>query len=463
MKTHFQKAGLALGLIFLLLSTVAFPNSFTWAQQDSGQIQTISGDEFTKSEGAKLFQEEKYAEAVSAFDELLKRYPKDPLIIRYKAIALDQMGKSKEAIKIFEDLLLEYPDHVPTHYFLGQAYARDGQQEKAAREWEWVASRGEGTPYIDWAQDSIDRFGTPAPSSRVNIRRWNFIGQYGYEYDSNVILRPSDGNAAADREKDGGRQTIDLGMRYRAYSKRDMAVDLLYTVRQSIHDHSLNEFNFHSQEFGINMRKRFELGGRSFVGGLRYEFLLGFLETDLFSVRNRWFLSAETKFTEHTRTVFYDRISQAQLGPDGTEPSKTSRDGLYNDLGVTQYFYNDDFSRYVFLRQELNTGLAQGSNFDSWGSTSRAGFFTPLTEKFDLETSLGLRLGFYPFFSSTSVIDQSRRRDAEWDLYTAVTYHLTRDLGFRIFYRYIGSNNQNNLFSYERQIGGAQAIYEFGA
>lgn len=446
-------------IFFLVTSLFYFPAS-SWAEKNSQEIKTISSDEFMQSEAAKLFQAEQYEQAISKMDELLAKYPKDPLIIRYKAIALDQMGKSKEAIKIFEDLLLEYPDHVPTHYFLGQAYARDGQQEKAAREWEWVVSRGEGTPYIDWAQDSIDRFGTPAPRSSAKIKRWNVIGQYGYEYDSNVILRPADGNAAADREKDGGRQTLDLGARYRAYTKRDMVVDLLYTVRQSIHDHSLNEFNFHSQEFGVNFRKKFQLAGRDFVGGLRYEFLLGFLEDRLFSARNRWLLSAETRFTERTRTVFYDRVSQARYSDDGSEPSQTSRDGIYNDLGFTQYFYSEDFTKYIFFREEFNAGVTHGSNFDSIGSTTRAGFFSPLMEKLDLETSAGLRLGFYPFFSSTSAIDQSRRRDSEWDIYTALTYHLTSQLGLRLFYRYIGSNNQNNLFSYERQIGGAQVIYE---
>lgn len=460
MKYRFDFRALApVGVFFLLVSLFYFPAS-SWADKNASESQTISSEEFMRSNAAKLFQAEKYQDSINAMDELLKKYPKDALIIRYKAIALDQMGKSKEAIKIFEDLLLEYPEHVPTHYFLGQAYARDGQREKAAKEWEWVISRGEGTPYVDWARDSVERFGTPAPRSTGKINRWNIVGQYGYEYDSNVILKPSDESVAAARGKDGGRQTIDLGMRYRAYSKRDMAVDLLYTVRQSIHDHSFNEFNFHSEEFGVNFRKQFELAGHEFVGGLRYEVLLGILDTHVFSVRNRWLLSAESRFTEHTRTVFYDRIAEAEYNDDGTEPSKTSRDGLYNDLGVTQYLYNSDFTKYVFARQEFNSGLADGRNFDTIGSTSRVGFFTPLIEKLDLETSTGLRLGFYPNFSSTSTLDQSRRRDSEWDLYTALTYHLTSQLGIRGFYRYIASHNQNNLFSYDRQIGGAQVIYE---
>lgn len=231
-------------------------------------------------------------------------------------------------------------------------------------------------------------------------------------------------------------------------------------MRQSFHDDSLNEFNFHSEEFGINGRKRVQIGDRDWVLGARYDFLLGILDDSIFSIRNRWQASAETRFTEHTRTVFYDRVTLAHFRNDGVEPSLTSRDGLYNDLGVTQYWYSQDFRRYLFARQELNSGSSDGDNYDNWGTTSRLGFNTPLVKRLDWETSSGLQLGFYPNFSSVSSLDTSRRRDNEWDIYTALTYHLTSRLGVRAFYRYIRAANQNNLFDYDRHIGGMQLIYE---
>lgn len=450
--------------LFILAAGLCIFSQANAQTEFSENTSGISTEEFVSSQAAQLFQIGKYPEAIAALDGLLKTYPKDPLLIRYRAMAMDQMGNSKDAIKIFEDLLLEYPDHLPTHYFLGQAYARDGQQEKASKEWRWVLAQGEGTPYQAWAQASLDRFEGKGAAARqappAKIQRWNIIGRYGYEYDSNVTLKPSDKSVSPSSDKNAGRQVLDLGARYRAYSRRDTAIDLLYAMRQSFHDDSLNEFNFHSEEFGINARRRVQINGQDVVLGARYDILLGILDTDFFSLRNRWIMSAETRFTEHTRTVFYDRITTGHYRNDGVEPSLTDRDGLYNDLGVTQYWYSNDFRRYIFFRQEFNSAFADGDNYDSWGTTSRLGFNTPLIKRLDLEASSGLQLGFYPNFSSVSSLDTSRRRDNEWDIYTALTYHLTSRLGVRAFYRYIRAANQNNLFDYDRHIGGMQLIYE---
>ncbi len=428
--------------------------------QEQSSTEGISADEFLASDASRLFKEEKYEASLNELDSLLKKYPKDALLLRYKAIALDRLGRSKEAIAIFEDLKLEHPDHAPTLYFLAQAYYRAGEEQKAVREWQTVAAQPEEGPYRDWAVQSLGRVGAGRkPQMAKPLMRWNLSGRYGYEYDSNVILKPDDKSLATASDRNAGRQTFDFGARYRTYSNRDVAVDLLYGMSQSVHDDSLNEFNFHSEEFGINARKRVQLGERDYVLGARYDLLLGILEDRMYSVKNRWHLSADTRYSANTRTVFYDRITQAEFILDGDEPSKTSRDGFYNDAGITNYWYFSNYKRYFFARQEFNSGLADGKNFDMIGSTSRLGVHTPLAPRLDFDFSSGLELGFYPNFSSIDRGDLSRRRDMNWDLYTSVTYKLTDWLGLRAFYRYINGANQNNVFDYQRHIGGVQLVY----
>lgn len=421
----------------------------------------ITAEAFVASDAGKYFQTGDYEKSLDAIQQLLSRYPKDPLLRRYQAISLDRLGQSDKAVEIFKDLLLDLPDHVPTHYFLGQAYLRQGKQKEASSEWQWIVDRQDGSIYQSWAGDSIARLGDTRGVSEVTARipRLNLIARYGYEYDSNVILKPDDGSVSTSQDHNAGRQVLDLGLRYRAYSRRDLAVDFLYGVSQTIHDDSLNEFNFHSEEFGANIRKAFKAGGRNYVAGLRYDFLMGFLETNLFSVKNRWVVSIESRFSKRTRTVFFDRMMAANYGPDGFDPGRTSRDGFYNDIGVTHYFYSSDFRQYVYLRQEFNSGHARGDNFETIGTTTRIGVHVPFSKKLDLDSSVGLETVFYPYFSSTSVRDSSRRRDLVWDLYTAMTYYLTPQLGLRGFYRWIDGQNQNNLFEYKRHIGGAQLIY----
>ncbi len=441
----------AIFLVALLLSVPA------WA--DAPSETAVSSEEFLASRAADLFKAGDYEGAVREIEALLAQHSGDSLLERYRAMCLDRLGRSQEAVAIFEGLLAKDPAHVPTRYFLGQAHARLGNRDAAMREWQWVRDNGTGTPYEGWARTALARFGEGREVALPpDLKPWSVTSRYGYEYDSNVTLKPNDGSLAGARDESAGRQVMDLNLGYRARSRADGTVDLLYATRQSFHDDSLNEFNFHSEEFGLNARKRLRWGARDLVAGARYDFLMGFLDDDLFSVSNRWTLSADARLTPRSQTVLFDRFTLSGFGPDGSEPARTSRDGATNDVGVTHYVYAEDFRSYLYARQEFNSSHTRGTNFDAVGSTSRVGVHAPLKDRLHLDVSTGLDLGFYHNFSSVSSGDTSRRRDRVWDVYTALTYRLSERLALRGFYRFINGENQNNLFDYNRHLGGVALI-----
>ncbi len=479
MKFFFLSKRFFLG-IFAALALTVVGTSSAWAipsaqaaEVDPGlrtaESQEIAPDQFLSSDASRYFQAGDYEKALVALNQLEQSFPKDELIQRYRAMTLDRLGKSDEAIVIFKSLLEKNPQHIPTRYFLGQALARSGKYEEASGEWKIVTQEGEGTPYAFWAQSAIQQMQGPSFSASATpqekIQRWYIQARYGYEMDSNVILRPEDKNLSVSGDRDAGRHSGDLALRYRAYSKRDTAIDLTYAARQSLHDDNFNAFNYHSEEFGINARKRVKMGDQDVVLGARYEYLLGFLDKDLYSNRNRWNLSADTRFTEQTQTIFFDRMTVSNYGPDGSEPSKTSRDGFENDIGFTHFFYNHDFQRYVFFRGEFNTSENRGSNFDSWGTSFRLGYHTPVPKlsRFSIDVSSGLENRFYPDFESTTRLDPKRREDLDWDLYGALTYAITKTLSARFFYNYFNTENNNDIYEYNRHIGGLQFIYSRSA
>lgn len=428
----------------------------------------IAPDQFLSSDASRYFQSGDFEKALVALNQLENNFPKDDLIQRYRAMTLDRLGRSNEAIQVFNELIDRNPEHIPTRYFFGQALARSGRYDEAADQWKRVVQDGEGTPYAIWAQNAIKQMAGPnfsVEETPEKVQRWYIQARYGYELDSNVILRPEDKNLSVSGDRDAGRHSGDLALRYRVLSRRDAAVDLTYAARQTLHDDNFNAFNYHAEEFGINARRRVKIGERDVVLGARYEYLLGFLSDDIYSNRNRWHLSFDTRFTEHTQTIFFDRMTVSNYGPDGREPSKTSRDGFENDLGFTHFFYNKNFQRYLFIRGELNNDEARGSNFDAWGTTFRVGYHTPVPKlsRFSLDVSSGLKNKFYPDFESTTALDPRRREDLDWDLYTALTYALTKTLSVRFFYNYFNTENNNDIYEYNRHIGGLQFIYSRSA
>lgn len=443
---------------FLSFFCFSLMTSVTLAETDR-----ISAEEFVSSAAGELFQAGDYERALDATKGLLETFPGDPLLRRYQAIMLDRLGNSEEAIQIFQDLLSEDPRHIPTHYFLAEAFNRQGKKEAAIKEWQYVVTEGEGSPYSWWAAEAIQREGLEEPLPKragKKAKKWAVSFRTGYEYDSNVIVRPEDKSLSRARDQNAGRYTANLGMNYRAYSRRDVAVDLSYSSYQSLHDDGLNEFNFHSDDFGIRARKKMKVGEKDVILGARYNAILSFLDGDLFSYRNRWTLEADSRLSEHTRTVVYDRMTHGEYGPDGFDHSITSRDGFYNDFGLTQYLYSDDFSTFGYFQQEFNHGHTTGSNFDFVGTTSRVGVHVPIVKKkLDLDTSSGLTFKHYHNFESLSSRDTSKRRDVNWDIYTAVTYSFTPEIQLRGFYRYVNAQNRNDFYDYRRHVGGTQLTY----
>lgn len=359
---------------------------------------------------------------------------------------------------MFKDLLEKYPNHLPTLYFLGQAYFRIGNKEGARTSWQQVADKGRATPYQEWANEALRRVPIELAPPSPMPPRWNVSLRAGFEYDSNVILRPDDKSLASPADPNAVRYTVGSRLNYRMLAGRAYLVDGSYEFQQTLHDDNLNEFNFTFQNFALNARKLAHLGSRSVIAGLLYEIQPGFLNGDLFSFANRWTVSADTRWTPRTRTLMFDRMSVANFGPDGFRPADTSRDGFYHDVGFVHYWYPRNFRTYLFLQEEFNNASTRGDNFDRLGNTTRAGTHLALGERTGVDVSGGLRFGAYPNFSSLSAGDVRRRRDFEWDLNVSLTHQLIHRTSVRGFYRYVNSVNQNNFFDYTRHVGGVEFV-----
>ena len=58
----------------------------------------ISQQEFLASDFTRLFKKGDFSQALTVLDELVKKYPNDPLVLRYRALTLDKLGRRKDSI-----------------------------------------------------------------------------------------------------------------------------------------------------------------------------------------------------------------------------------------------------------------------------------------------------------------------------------------------------------------------------
>ena len=449
------------GLLFIFLfSSFNIP---AFSADESTQVSSmhISSKEFLASPFAKFFKEHKYQEALKAIEQLSNQYPDDPLILRYRALTLEKLGRRKEAVAIYQKLLAQDPEHAPTRIALGRAYRHQGKREAAAQEFRKASLHSKKQIYQKWAQTELNRMrlGVKKPSKR---KRFYFVGKTGMNYDSNPLLLPNDKSLIRPgTKKEGIDYLMNWTAGYAPLLRRDSRIDLLYIGQETLHNGRADRVNFHSEGFAVDTKKRKIFWNRAFLFGGRYDFKANFLTDNLFSVSNRFYLSAATSFVKRTKTQFFGRFNVLNFGKDGSDPSQTSRDGFRTGIGITQYFYTADLKRFFFVKEELNLNEARGENLDRRGVLSRIGIHTPVDfiKKMDWDTSAGFDYGEYHDFDSLSTLNTERRQNARWDMYTALTYHWTKRFATRAFYRFIKSNNRNNFFDRDRHLAGGEVIF----
>ena len=452
--------------VFLLLSSIPCISSSGFLIQNAfaqDQITVISEKELRDSRFPELFRERKFKEALRVIEGLIQKYPNDSLLLRYRGLTLDKLGRHKEAIAAYRQLLAQQPNHVPTHLFLGLAYARDGRPAEATRELRWVIEHSDSDDYRHWAQGQLSRIRKKKRHVAHRVRRKPYLfGKVGVAYDSNPRLTPNDESLASEPRRSGPDYILDLTAGVPLMLDRNFRMDALYINETLLHDQATNEVNFTSQGVALDVKKRTFVNRRPVLWGARYAARVNFLASDLFSVVNRLSVSADTIFWRHTRTEMYGRISYANYGPDGSNPPVTSRDGVRGGLGVIQYFYpTRDYKSYVFLKEELSFADTRGDNFDREGSLTRLGFHTPVRclGPMDLDLSTGFDYGAYPEFSSLSALDRNERLDKRVDVYAGLTYHWKPNLATRGFYRFIHSDNDNGFFDRDRHIAGVEMLF----
>jgi len=382
--------------------------------------------------------------------------------LRYRGLTLDKLGRHKEAIAVYRQILADHPEQVPTHLFLGLAYARSGLYADSEHELLWVMENSQSEEYRHWAQAQRARLHELEKHTGHEIKKKPYLfGKVGTFYDSNPLFTPSDDSLSSRSEKDGVDYSIDLSVGYPLVLDHDARVDVQYLTNTLLHDYGARQVNFTSHGLALETKRREFLGVRPWLFGARYDFKTEFLRSDLFAVIHRVLLSANTSFWRRTRTEVYTRGSYSNYGPDGANPSISSRDGFRGGLGAVQYFYSKNFRRYFFVKEEGSIAETRGDNFDRLGTLTYAGIHTPVDclKHTDFDLAAGIDYGNYPQFSSLSALDRNERRDKRFDLYAALTHHWKRNLATRAFYRFITADDDNGLFSHQRHLAGVEVIF----
>ena len=191
--------------------------------------------------------------------------------------------------------------------FLGLAYVKQGQNEKAQKQLRYVVRHAASIEYRHWAQAQLNRLHKNVRTAAKPIKQKPYVvGKTGVAYDSNPLLLPDNKNLLTKSKKASALYLFELTAGYPLRLEKDSRLDILYISQQYSHSHGAEGVDFTSQGFALDAKKRTFFGTRSFLLGSRYDFRANFLRSDLFSIVNRFFVSADTSFGLRRKRTFMD-------------------------------------------------------------------------------------------------------------------------------------------------------------
>jgi tetratricopeptide (TPR) repeat protein len=334
---------------------------------------------------------------------------------------------------------------VPARYYQGVADYLDGQLAAAEAHFSYVAS---ANPSSDMGREAV------AFLSQIHAggprRRYYLYGVAGFEYDSNVVLAPSNeaikSSLGISKQSDG-RAVLEAGGTYAPWRSEHTALTLGYDFYQSLH-FELDRFNLQdhrpSAQFVVN-------AGRYQFGILgRYDFYL--LRTDSFLQEGTALPWVTVSAGSAGRTEIFFRLRRRDFLK---APFSGLLDSFNYSPGVRQYLYLGAPERYLVLgyRFDREDPINQrGDQFAYDGNEVNGGIGWTFPARLSVEAEYAYRHEGYAE-ASAQPVGSDRRRDDDHQVIVALHEDLSDRV--RVTGAYLATFDSSNqaLFDYNRHVG----------
>lgn len=396
--------------------------------------------------GVALVQTGAYREAIEPLEAAARNPDTEAQAALFLGIAQlrqDQFDAARRnlARAAAKDASLE----IPARYYQGVIDYREGQFADAENHFSYVATTSPDSDMGREAAAFLVQLHTAAPR-----RRYYLYGMTGFQYDSNVVLAPSNEavkNSLGISKQADGRAIIEAGGTYAPWRTEHAELSVGYEFYQSLH-FDLDQFNLQdhrpSAQFVVN-------AGRCQFGILgRYDFYL--LRTDSFLQEGTALPWITVNDGPAGRTEIFFRLRRRDFLK---APFSGLLDGFNYAPGIRQYFSLGAPERYLALgyRFDREDSINQsGDQFSYDGNEVNGGIGWTFPARLSAEAEYAYRHERYDQ-ASAQPVGSARRRDDEQQVIAAFHKELSDQL--RVTAAYLGTFNGSNkpLYQYDRHVG----------
>lgn len=367
----------------------------------------------------------------------------------FLGIAQLRLGETGAAARNFERAAQSPAIRLAARYYQGVAAYQEGSWLRAEEYFSYVDASSPDSEMGHEAQQFLIKIRqTKRPTAEV-------YGALGFQYDSNVIIAPSndaDANEALtelgiSRQGDGS-AVILAGGTYVPWRTDTAELSVGYEFYQSLH-FTLHEFNIQDHR----PRAQVLVNAGPVQIGLEGRYDYYFLDTDSFLSEVNGLPWVEIPEADFGRAEVYYRIRHRNF----VKQSYSLRDGLNNAVGGRQFFYLGAPDRYVSVGYQFDSEDPSKTSLDAKkfaydGNQVAVGVGWTLPFAVAAEGAFTYRNEQYDSASENFTPNDGRRTDDDYEFVVALRKQLNEFLGVNVAYDGTINSSNKTEFDYDRHM-----------
>lgn len=367
-----------------------------------------------------------------------------------KGLVLLKDNRNIEAIESFNTAKqLDKALAQTADYQIGIAYLKEKKFTEAKDVFKEVVVFDPNTDIASFANQYLE-----ALKRKEELEKpFKFSVSAAFQYDDNVLLRPSDATVAADiTNQEDTRQIITGKAEYNKRFSENLGLNLQYSLYFA-KQNDLGNYDVLSNTGIITPSLYFKNAtvglpvsyNHTIVGDKDYLATIGTTPLINFRIGQTQMGQLSLKYQNKD---FLRTPTTADENRDSDEYGAGA--GWYKFFAKNKGFFN--------LRYDFNLDDTKGNNWEYFGHKASAALLVPVFEK--LKASI-IGEAFLQDFENTHTVYNVKREDKVYTASTMLAYNFWKDAELQLRYTYVKDNSNIVIYDYDRNIYSAGIEYKF--
>lgn len=366
-----------------------------------------------------------------------------------KGLVLRKEGRNLEAVEAFEEAKsFDKSLEQTADYQIGLAYLKMRKFREAKEVFEEVVIVDPNSDIAMFANRYVEVL-----ARREDERPFRFSLGFAYQYDDNVVLKPSDVTVAAEIADESDIREVttfksEFGQRFTDH----LSLKLQYSLYWANQD-DLNEYDVFSNSFTVTPSCYLEKASLSVPVGYNYTMVGGHDYLSTLSVSPLYNFMLGDSFMGQ---LFFRYQNKNFMKSAINDDEKRDSNNYGGGAGLFWFFADNE--GFLNLRYEISKDDTQGSNWEYLGNKFTASLLVPLFERLKISAS---GEAFLQEFENTHTVYGKDRDDEVYTASCMLAYNLYKDAEIQLRYTYVKGDSNLGVYDYDRGIWSVGAEYKF--